>query len=413
MSTTESSMFAFLRSAAAPVGFGLLVLAATLGGCADDPPISIRYELSNGPTQRCPSTTCDGIPLKCETVLSVRIVDPSSGQELFSVCRKLDAAENLCKMTSVRLVSENELPARRLAVQVAVYKADGRKQPDGTYSCPTDLAFDGNRFALTSPDDQNPPAVAGLGYYEPGDAETVIRLGCANLPIVNTPECRGENDIKITASADDFDTGVFLQQPNNITLWVGEPVGPDQFVIDYQRMTSLSLVATNTAGPSAWNGFFKKIANQKSMCLVVDEKTAGAVSSVRCIKIKGNETQFDLRGLRLSHSTLRSVLGALGYLPGEFPPKGLVVGMVVDAQGKPMSGVRVQPSSGSVQYLGPTRDGLIDTGTSATGIFISQDVPYESSWSAPGTSGGYGGVLPDHVTVVILQPAAAATAATL
>lgn len=403
MSTTDSSMSAFLRSAT------LLVLVAALVGCADDPPISIRYELSTGPAQKCHSPTCIGIELDCETVLSVRIVDPRSGQEVFSVCRKLESAENLCKMTSVRLVSENELPARRLAVQVAVYKADHVQQSDGTYSCPTDLAFDGNRFALTSPTDEKPPAVAGMGYYEPGDAETVIRLGCANLPIVNTPECRGENNIKVTASADDFDTGVFLQQPNNIKLWVGEPVGPDQFQIVYSKMDELKLVDPNAVGPSAWNGFIKKTASPKSLCLVVDEKAAGATASVRCIKVKGNETQFDLRGLRLSNLTLRSVLGALGYMPGEFPPKGLVVGMVVDAQGKPMSGVRVQPSSGSVQYLGPTRDGLIDTGTSPTGIFISQDVPYESSWSAPGTSGGYGGVIPEHVTVVILQPDAAAT----
>jgi hypothetical protein len=386
----------------------LLVLGSS--GCADDPPMAIRYELSAGPTQMCPAD-CSGVDLRCKAALSVRIVDPVTKAEHFSLCRELESAENLCKITSVRLLSPNELPARRLAVQVALYNLDDVSDPvTKQLSCPADLPFDANNFAAPSP---YQPAVAGQGYYEPGEAETVITLGCADTPVVNTPACRGDDLIQVTASVDDFDSGVYLQPPtsNNVTLQVGEPQEASgelsgQYEFSLDKLKTLDRVVNNIPGPGAWSASMEKNFTTW-LCIIVLERVNGSTATASCQHRPRGGQQFDLRGLRLRGTTLADLQQALG-LGGAVPSEGLVVGMVVDAQGKPVEGVTVRPSgSATVKYLGPDRDNLVSTATSSSGIFLSQDAPFTTSWSAAGTSGGYGGLIRNHVTVVILQPDAA------
>lgn len=396
------------RAMLAAVAMLAMLLAAA---CESPPPLKINYDLSKGPAQACPMQTCEAISVACNAVLSIRIVDPAQprtadGEDnaLVSVCQKIDS-RTLCGMQQVNLPADTQLPARRLAVQVALYNADeiSGSEGDGPLECPADLRFDANNFAIAG---DLHPAVAGQGYFSPGDAETTVQLGCSDLSVINTPTCRGDDRFQVTASADDFDTGVFLQPPvaENVALLVGEPKGSLdsdsqlRYRLPLDSLTPLKMLVGRV--PPAWSAEVEDPFID-SVCVVVDEKTSESTSSASCQRLDPDKL-IDLRGLRLARSTLITVLAALQHT--SFPKKGLVVGMVVDWLGNPAKDVQVRSSSGTVKYLSEGRDRITGTSTSSTGIFLSEDALYTTSWSAPGTTGGYGGLIQDHVTVVILQP---------
>jgi hypothetical protein len=392
-----------LRLPRAPVAVVMIALGAALAACNDVAPLRVRYELSEGPAQKCPAT-CSSVLLNCKSVLSVRIVDPvNPGVALVPpVCRVLEQPRSLCEIGRVELPDEERLPLRRLAIQVAVFNYDDVAQPDGTLVCPSDLPFDAINFAAPS---RYRPAVAGMGYYQPGDAETVVKLGCADLTVVNTPVCSGDDRVRITASADDFDTGVFLQSPSSVQLTVGEPissVNPDTLRTEYSMPLNKVFPLRLGDGPRAgWSGE-APTQFRDSACIEVFENASQVTKSITCKRITKHEASLDLRGIRMSRTTLNAVLAAIGE--PTFPKSGLVIGMVLDEQGKPVERAVVRPSTGSVRYLGSGRDRLIDDGTSSNGIFVSTNAPFLTSWTAVGTAEGYGGLVDERVTIVILQP---------
>lgn len=396
-STATAPLAALCRIALVAIGAALMA-----PGCADDPPIKLRYELSKGPTQEC-NADCESTMLYCRSVLSVRIIDPAHPEQppYLSVCRPLAEKRSLCQMAQVRLVSDEELPRRRLAIQVALYNADDLElNSSGEPVCPQDQPYAANGYAAPS---AYRPAIAGMGYYTPGEEETVVPLGCADVTLVQTQTCQGKNVVKITASADDFDSGVYLQPPvaDAVELRVGEPEQTaDGYEIPLNSITKLERVANSF--PAAWGGERER-AFESSVCLIVQEDVAQSTPTVTCRLVSPSDTTFDLRGLRLTRSTLLQVLNVLGEQ--QFPKRGLVVGMVVDHYGQPLAGVTVTPSvpGASVEYLGPARDRLVSGATSSSGIFLSRNASFATSWSAPGTSTAYGGLIADKVTVVILQ----------
>lgn len=387
------------------------VLGATLAACEATPPLKIGYELSKGPSQECMADNCDGVQLWCDPVLSIRIVDPALPHDpadptvdnsLLSVCQRF-RAQTLCGMQQVNLPFDAELPARRLAVQVALYNADDLpKAADGEPICPRTLQYDANNLAIAS---EPYPAVAGQSYFSPGDAETVVTLGCNDLTVLARPSCRGADLLKITASADDFVSGVGLQPPlsEQVELYVGEPTSyfdagsEEQFhKLPLLQLDRLARVAGS--GTPAWHADLQKTF-AKSVCVVVREFDSATTSSVSCRRFDG-ESPLDLRGILLERPTITAALNALQL--SAFPLNGMVIGMVVDSLGKPVKDVVVRPSSGTVQYLSEGR--IAGASTSSNGIFLSLDTPYNTSWSAPGTTGGYGGIIDGYATVIILQP---------
>ena len=382
----------------------VLWAGAALAGCADDPPFSLRYKLTAGATQTCPAS-CESVNLACDSVLSIRILDPRDDKPLATVCEPITAAPSLCAMSRVRLPTDLRLPQRRLAVQVALYNADHISTINGKLACPDNQPFDGNRFAAPS---AYQPAVAGMGYYDPGDAETVVELGCSDLTVVNTPVCRNEDRVRVTASVDDFDNGEHLPPAvaDRVALAVGEPaarINPitqqPEYHLPLQATRPLARVP-DTFRP-AWTADVS-LSFAQTACVEVFEDVAQTTKALTCREVTIGDNELDLPAVRLSRETLEDVLRALGKT--SFPEDGLVIGKVIDRVGNPVKNVDVHPSSGSVQYLSAGRDSIIGDVTSESGIFISRDVDFKTSWSASGTAGGYGGLVVGHVTMVLLQP---------
>ena len=93
-------------------------------------------------------------------------------------------------------------------------------------------------------------------------------------------------------------------------------------------------------------------------------------------------------------------------MPRKFPDQGLVIGIVLDYLGNPVSGLNVATTAGAVRYLSADRHNIILGGTSASGIFISEDAPFGTTFSATSslhTVAGFGGLVDGKVTVVVLQ----------
>lgn len=388
----------------------LTVLVATLLpaiGCSDPPPLTIRYRPASGPTQTCATQLCEDVKVTCDAVLSLRIIDPTQpNQPLVSVCERVNSPKDLCAIERVSLPPNVLLPARRLAVQVAVFNADDIPSVDEVLTCP-DLPFDGNHFAAPSP---YKPALAGMAYYSPGDAETVVELGCANLGVVNTPVCSNEGLVRITSSLADFDSGqpVTGVVADRMELRVGEPRSrlidnQLQFYFAPESTKPLARVP-DTIQPS-WLSEVSLYFTDAA-CVEAHEDTAQATATIACKAAAPDDAELDLPAVRLSRETLEDVLRA--HAPSKpFPAEGLVIGKVVDRAGRPVKDVTVRVSDLSpVFYLSAARDQLVEGATSDNGVFVSFDAGFRSSWSAPGTTDGYGGRVQNRVTIVILQPSA-------
>jgi hypothetical protein len=87
-----------------------------------------------------------------------------------------------------------------------------------------------------------------------------------------------------------------------------------------------------------------------------------------------------------------------------------VFGVVVDAAGQPVAGATVSTTgSASVVYPDDNLQTVGFTSTGNRGYFLSSDAPYESIWRANvpgglmGDGDARGGLINDHVSVVIIQ----------
>jgi hypothetical protein len=376
-----------------------VVVGIVGAGCAPPPPLSLHFVISDDPSQSCPSTSCSQVAVRCDAILSIRILVPDDPTAPYvSVCEPVTGRRDLCSIAGIDLPADATVPNRTLEVQVALYPATAIPSDPvtGKLICPSDLQFSPSNLVVAV---DPTPAVAGRAFYHPGDAETVVALGCPDLSLVNADSCVGANKTLINATADRF------------TVSAGEPratINPSTQQTQYILGPTEATVLDRTVfGPvPAWSADLStRFAT--SACLEVLEDGAQSTTSVTCRAATPAATRVDLRGLRLAKATLEQLLVALA-LP-RFPDDGLVVGMVVDYLGNPAPGVVIHPSAGTVQYLSADRTtttGL--TATTVSGIFLSRDAPYRATWvtqtSAAAQLGvGFGGLIAGKATIVVLQ----------
>ncbi|HET9992359.1 MAG TPA: hypothetical protein VFQ65_27695, partial [Kofleriaceae bacterium] len=246
------------------------------------------------------------------------------------------------------------------------------------------------------------PAVGGIAFYHPGDPETVVELGCADLTLLNDPVCTGATT-QITAAVTDFDTLVSVPPSlaPHLTVSVGEPRSSiiGTMVHNTLEMMDLTQLTYDQSGSTpSWQGL---LPGQLAIsCIQVDEDVAARTDSVRC-----SPPANDLVGTRLAKATLDEILAALG-LTG-FPDNGLVVGIVLDDQGNPASGLQVAASGlATVKYLSADRHSVGGAATSTGGIFLSQDATFGTTFSAMQAGQqvqAVGGLIDGKVTIVVLQ----------
>ena len=384
-----------------------LLLLLVLGAC-EKPDPKLVYAISDDPAQSCGSTSCAGVPVPCQAVISIRMFEP--GRENFpvvTICEDLPQNRNkdLCAISSIDLGDKPiKLPDETLEVQMVIWPRD-QVLTDGELDCAKhEVTFDA---VYGFPVAQTPsPAIGGRTFYHPGDGEIKVTLGCTNLDDLNS--CELSTEIDVSASVDNFDNiGVLvsLLDAGSLDVRVGEPkLEGASNVYELRnvdtRLLGLSVVGTVPIWRASILLGFNDIA-----CIQVDEDAAGATAAVRCrddnVPPSGNT--LDLRGTWLKKPTLDQILLALG-LGTQFPPDGLTVGIVVDNLFNPVQGAFVSAPGANVRYLSQDRTTTTTSGgTSNNGIFISQDAPFTTKFSVPGSAEEVGGQIQGKVTVVVIQ----------
>ncbi|MBP9086352.1 MAG: hypothetical protein KBG15_09540 [Kofleriaceae bacterium] len=373
--------------------------------CSPDGPLQLQLQLTSGAEQTCPATSCLQIPIQCDAVVSVRIFNPATPLAPYvRICEDLPATENICSLNRLQLPVTN-VPNERLEIQVAVFPKSGVPRIDNQPVCPTNLQFSptGKPTGLGQG-----AAIAGRAFYSPDDEQTVVDLGCTDLTLVSGAACAGPTDVQVTASVNDFDSGVFLAPAlaDSIAVAVGEPkaqtnslTGALEWSMASQFLTALS--RTGSAPVPSWAGASPN-RFRTSACINVLEDGAQATSTISCRAANASTDTVDIQGYRLSRQSLDQILTTLRLL--FFPDEGLVIGMVRDFQGNPASGVMVRASAGTIAYLSADRSAVGGTVTSSSGIFVSRSAPFETTFSANGNVAPVvGGLVLGKVTIVLLE----------
>lgn len=406
-----------------------LAVLALVAGCGNDPPFSLQFRLTPGDTQMCTSDTgshatdCSEVTMLCDAVVSIRIFPPSDPTAPYiSVCKPLTGKKDVCSIAGVDLPAPVvPVPRQRLRVEMAVYPSyELRKDPDGNYLCPTDVAFSANGFpseetppcdsTITDPTDpmycQPPVAIGGSALYSPGDPETVVDLGCINPGLLqDRMTCTGANQTIVNATVNDFDTAVPITPTlaDRLAISVGEPkASGSEFVLNPSDTRPLD--RTTIQPIPAWSGDVD-IKFVTAACLDVRDDSAGSTATLSCVAPMGSPT-IDITGIRLSAATLSHLLTALNLTA--FPDKGLVIGMVLDDVGNPLPNMTVTPSgmNVSIGYLTDDRQNIVGGSTNTPGVFVSTDAPFGTTFSVRAGMQmvtGIGGLVSGKVTVVILQ----------
>ena len=416
-------------------------LVVALAACGNPPPMVLDYALSQNPQQLCTTTTgqtastCSDVTLRCASTLSVRIIAPDDPNTPFvSLCEPITTGfKDLCSIAGIDFPEPNrKVPDENLWIEVAVYATDSLcsdpNDPTGvTKLCPTDVGYDDttglpiDAAPICSPDQKccaPAPAIGGRGLYRPGDKVTTVDLGCTNQPMLEDPSCSGPSTVTVAATVNDFDTGVSVSPAiaDQRSVSVGEPRGvtvgsSEVFVLE---PSDTAVLPRQVIQPVP--GWDADVALQfmMSACLDVLEDAPQSTATLRCKQISPNPTRIDLVGVRLAKPTLDQLLAAV-HLSAGFPPQGLVIGIVLDFNGNPVTNAVVHPSCESaaspctIEYLSADRTTIIAGGTSANGIWLSQDASFPATFTTTNpqlqtqTAAGFGGLVQGKATIVVLQ----------
>jgi hypothetical protein len=397
-----------------------VALTVLVVACGSPPPLTIKYKLSSSASQQClnasrgPAQSCSDVGLPCETYLSVRIVSPNDPTQAFvSVCQAVTGRHDLCSIAGVDLPDGVSIPEQTLQVQVALYDAGELMRDDnGNVLCPADPQYspDGlpiTEFSLTG---DPPPAVGGMAFYHPGDDETVIPLGCTDPPALQA--CMQDNAVAVTAIVNDFDFPISVPQSvaDLLDVLVGEPgptITPNEYVLSPSNTRPLD--PSIGAQPPAWSATIDPLF-MTSACVEVLEDGPEIRPTLTCRPVSATDRRLDLTGVRVQLATIDGLLKVVDPMhTATLPAGGIVIGMVVDSTGTPIPNMTVTTSApATIQYVSADRSHLVLGGTSPSGIFLSQDALYGTTFIAHGASmlpiaTGFGGLVHGKVNVVILQ----------
>jgi hypothetical protein len=247
----------------------------------------------------------------------------------------------------------------------------------------------------------------GRAFYQPGDSETIVTLGCTNAASLNEASCSGTNNLAVTASVIDFDTlpiSVSSQTGSTLTVAVGQPASSDG--LDYVLNSGDADVLTRTTiSPPAWGGDVG-VTIDSSACLQVTEDAPQTTSTLHCRPASADDRELDLLGIRVPAASLEEILTAAGLT--DFPGDGLTLGIVLDESENPAAGVTISVDPGStIEIINANRTGITPGNTTtASGMFISRDAPYGTFFGATKVTPfapQLGGRVKNKLTIVLFQ----------
>jgi hypothetical protein len=384
----------------------LAACAAWACACSTPTP-QIVLDLAGPPTQACPAD-CASIPLPCDAVMSIRIVDPGAdpgdmtGRHLDQCVPVLpDKDSTICALNSVSLET-TPIPVRDLAVQVAVFPGSAaRINPDnGKLVCP-DVAYSS---ATGFPIEQAfAPVLGRQVFYHPGDTTVDVKLGCTDLSGAQAgAACHNPAAGAATATVLGFDSQVPVPvgpggTADRLFVWSGEPhIFDGSYLLHPPDVVAMHL---DDNGTPHWTAETAQ-AFERYACVEVLEDVAQTVATLHCAPAAA--LPGELTGYWIRRDVLQPILTRAAAVLGDgVIDSGLTIGVVVDGSAIGVGGVAVKTSSPArITYL--SKDGIGSDATFPGGIFVSDDAPFGTTFFAPGTRPAIGGVVAGKATIVVL-----------
>lgn len=401
---------------------GALVAAAAvaaLAACSSEAEtFSLSLTWSQSGSQACPKgddevSSCRDIHVTCAAKMLVRIVPEDGGVPLYRHCYDLPATLDACAVRDVEIVPSEPIPNQMVRVQVGVWSVDqlANQLPVDNDGCPDDVAFDGVGQPLLD-SALLPPALGGEIHFPVGDRYVAeVELGCPQYPLLDTIDCRlGDPIVEATV----LDTGTWGRVDDEDALDARFGKMSDDDVNGGVRLAAsdLSPLAFRSGGEALWSG---QVAHDlpEIGCLDIDPSQPGSTRIAVChqMPLVLNGDPIAIEGYLIDRAFLSRVLQSKGLGPDQFPREGLVLGFVIDHNRAPAANVVVSsPGNPTIQYPNDTLTGVTSDKTSSAGLFISTDaLPRAALWEAESASGlgevqaRRGGIIANHVTVVVLQ----------
>ncbi|HEX3476823.1 MAG TPA: hypothetical protein VHT91_17480 [Kofleriaceae bacterium] len=387
-------------------------LAACAWACACSTPTpQIVLDLAGPPTQACLSDvvkSCADLTLPCDPVMSIRIVEPGAAPDdekarYLDQCVPVltDPQYTACALNSVSLDSM-PIPVRDLEVQIAVFPGSMARDPKtGALMCPSVDYTEGTGFPKEGP---TAPALGRQVFYHPGDATVDVKLGCTDVPKMQAgAACQNPGAGVATATVLGFDTQVPVPvgpggNADELFVWSGEPHMLDGSAVLLPPDAVTMQLDDN--GASQWTAERAQTFSQYA-CVQVLEDIPQTAATLHCAST--DNLVGELTGYWIRRDTLQPILKMASAVLGDsaLPDAGLTIGLVVDGSALGVEGIAVQTDTRAhITYLSKT--GVGSDATFATGIFVSDDAPFGTTFFAPGARPEIGGLVAGKATIVVL-----------
>jgi hypothetical protein len=240
----------------------------------------------------------------------------------------------------------------------------------------------------------------------------VVTLGCTDLAAAAVCVATATEASATVGDFESLPVSVSRNVAEQLTVDVGEPQSDgSEHKLEMDDTRPFDLVKP-IGSPPAWQGNVAKPAS--SMCVAVLDDAPQETTTVTCTNEMLDIEPLDLHGVRMTRTTLQAILDALA-LP-VFPDQGLTIGIVIDENGNPLAGFRVDavappPAIATISYLSADRSSVVlgATATTTSGIFISTDAPYLTTFSTATSNppivqaNAIGGLIREKVTIVVLE----------
>lgn len=387
-----------------------LALAAAVGCSSEAETFSIRLVFAPGAPQACPhppgaAPSCATVPMSCDARVRIRITDASGANQLYARCYRLERPNDACALRDVPLEASLPLVNEMARVQVMVWSEDqiaalaDRLADDG---CPVTVPFD----AFGRPklgDSALVPALGGESYFPVGLRRVAeVELGCPRYDLLDTAACRaGTPDI--VATVRQVTPWSFLEDvPPSMQVRFATPFQDGEGV--WQMPSGIALVPSGGADrrwTAPLEGELPALA-----CIEIDGDEVGAAKTVTCRDVTVSGGVIAAEGVAVFLDRQRDLVRLIGQ--AGFPVEGLVLGIILEANGLPAAGARIRSPEG-VLYPSADFTRIDEPATTSTGLFVSTTAGFATAWHAEGVGGigddgsARGGLLGNRLSVVVVR----------
>lgn len=409
--------------------FALLGLFG-LAACDDSVQFRLRIEwqraTAESSAQACPqlldgSYSCRAIPLSCDVQVRVRIVGATNDVTYYSDCFPILSNGDACQLAALPIESR-AIPNEMVRVQVIVWTFQELMDSGLTPAqlaesggCPVSTPFDVGGLPRLGATPVQPgltrepiPALGGETYFLVGQSPTAtVTLGCPKYPSLDAPVCRDDN-LRIQATIRDPNDFFSIDRPPesaNMSVQYGLPVESEGVYRVVSSGLSPALDASPEGTPLTWNGVLLEPPGELG-CLVTDRNDVAA-PSIHCFDTTvPDEGTMIADGFQVGSQLLRDMRRVLSLI--DVPPEGIVLGVVVDADGQPVANANVTADGASIVYPDDSFVG-VRSSTNSKGFFISRDAGFETEWRATGPNNtrddgsARGGLVEFYVSVVVVR----------